>query len=679
MNPINAIAKGTTTTASQIAGGMTQQIRSNLPSVSRAVYGLGLGMGPLIQNIVSEFKEDKEKKKKQGAQEPSSEKNKLAEKSIVQGFSILSNQMKSVVSLLQDIKMINTSQLNAAQRASYEKQRSAFQSEEDRMEGLQKPGVAATPTDSSGIKKDKGFLSNLFGMFTSMPFWLQLLGGALVGKSLWDMLDESTKQVIRQAAGELTDVLVQSVFKSVGDWLLNNKALAAGIAMLIAPTLTARAAMGIARWLFPKGGAVTKGGVAAAGVAATGAAATMAGMTGLEKPSPSTTPTTRAGTPPIDEVGMKRTPGGILVPANTELKPETPPATDQKPKPTLKDNFKKGVGKLGTGIGKGFGILGIGTGVYGAADEFSKGNYASAGLYGTSALLSTLAMIPGPWSPFLAMGAFGTSMAAGALSPDTPAQGAPPQTTGPTPAGTGNDNPFEGLRLGTAAQAAERTSGGPTALGVVDLARKIQNSVSGIKEITAFNDRYHQDKTNYASKHKEGLAMDFTIKDPKQSQLVAAEVRKILMDELKLQPHQFQVRDEYKYPSSKSTAGHIHVQLNSAETANQLAQALGRSTQQLAQSSMASPETGGVKPSAVTPTTVATADAESAGPLSELIREAMDFSRMVLTGDVGGERGTNVTNINTSSAGGGGQLSMPVMSAEAADVALLGRHAAVGS
>lgn len=680
MNPLQAIAKGTTTTASQVTGGVTQQIRSNLPSVSRAVYGLGLGVGPLIQNIVSQFKEDKEKKKKEEDKKEEVSKTKLSEKAIIQGFSTLSNQMKSVVTLLQDIKMINMSQLNAAQRASYEKQRAAFQAEETRLEGLQKPGVAATPIEkTSGGKKDGGILSKLMGMFTNMPFWLQLLGGALVGKSIWDMLDEGTKQQLRGAAGELADVLVQSVFKTVGDWLLNNKALAAGIALLLAPTLAARAAMGVSRFLFPAGKAATGAGAGAAtGIAATGA---LAGMAGMEKPSPTGTPVTRpgpSGSTPLDEVGMRKSPSGLILPGTAIPGTTTAPTEPPPQKPTLGEKIKGGVRSFGGFLGKGLGILGVGTGTYNAFEEYKRDNKTSAALHGISAALSGLAMVPGPWSPFAAVGAFGTSVLASTMGGgDKPPS--VPTTEGPTPAATGNESPFEGIRMGSETQAQERTGGGLTHVGMVDLAKQIQDQVSGVKEFTGFNDRYHQQDPYSSSQHKKGLALDFTVKDPNQSTQVAAEITKML-EAKGLRKDQFKVIDEYKNPSSKSTAGHIHVEMRNFKAANQLAEALGRTREQLAQASMVGPGGAGVKPSTIAPTTVATADTESAGPLAELIREAADFSRMVLMGDMGGGAGQGISMTNVNNSGDTrSQVSVPVMSLEAAMTADLGKHAAVGT
>lgn len=89
--------------------------------------------------------------------------------------------------------------------------------------------------------------------------------------------------------------------------------------------------------------------------------------------------------------------------------------------------------------------------------------------------------------------------------------------------------------------------------GLGGLAGKIQSQVPGIKRFTSFNDDYHAG-TNSA--HADNRAFDLTIADPSKSAEVAAAIRKVMADE----GIKGKVLDEYKYPSSRATAGHIHVQ-----------------------------------------------------------------------------------------------------------------------
>lgn len=88
---------------------------------------------------------------------------------------------------------------------------------------------------------------------------------------------------------------------------------------------------------------------------------------------------------------------------------------------------------------------------------------------------------------------------------------------------------------------------------LASFAGKLHQAVPGIDRFTSFNDAYHKG-TNSA--HAAGRAFDFTIKNPAQS----AEIADLVRREMTRQGITGTVIDEYKNPSSRSTAGHIHVQ-----------------------------------------------------------------------------------------------------------------------
>ena len=102
----------------------------------------------------------------------------------------------------------------------------------------------------------------------------------------------------------------------------------------------------------------------------------------------------------------------------------------------------------------------------------------------------------------------------------------------------------------------EATAGGETKPGLYALAQKIQNELGGnLHHFSAFNDKYHQG-LDYSSAHTRGTALDFTLNDPSTAAQVAQMVRSM--------PGVSKVLDEYNNPSSKSTAGHIHAEINGA-------------------------------------------------------------------------------------------------------------------
>jgi hypothetical protein len=125
----------------------------------------------------------------------------------------------------------------------------------------------------------------------------------------------------------------------------------------------------------------------------------------------------------------------------------------------------------------------------------------------------------------------------------TPASAAPA-----TPNATPNGSNYDGLKL----KSEETIGGGQAASKTIEFAKIVQAQIPELTRFTAFNDNYHKGRT---SKHNEGLAFDFTIKDPSQSTAVADRV-KAAAD---ANGYKVKIIDEYKDPSGHATGGHIHV------------------------------------------------------------------------------------------------------------------------
>lgn len=105
-----------------------------------------------------------------------------------------------------------------------------------------------------------------------------------------------------------------------------------------------------------------------------------------------------------------------------------------------------------------------------------------------------------------------------------------------------------------------KSSAGSSNLATAALAQMLQSDLPGFNRVTSFNDAYH---AGTGSAHAAGRALDFTLKDPNQSALTAALLRK----KLAAMGIDASVLDEYNNPSKGATAGHIHVQFNSAAAA----------------------------------------------------------------------------------------------------------------
>ncbi|MEX5365703.1 tape measure protein [Acinetobacter haemolyticus] len=108
-------------------------------------------------------------------------------------------------------------------------------------------------------------------------------------------------------------------------------------------------------------------------------------------------------------------------------------------------------------------------------------------------------------------------------------------------------------------KSSEATAGGKTHQATIELAKFVQDNFN-IRHFSAFNDRYHQGK---GGKHPQGLAFDFSLRDPKESKLVADSIKKTL-SELGVKAG---VLDEYRSPSKNATGGHIHVSFATAAEA----------------------------------------------------------------------------------------------------------------
>lgn len=112
-------------------------------------------------------------------------------------------------------------------------------------------------------------------------------------------------------------------------------------------------------------------------------------------------------------------------------------------------------------------------------------------------------------------------------------------------------------------------AGGANHAGTLAAAKAIFGAdiAGGVARFTGFNDRYHAGRN---SKHALGLAGDFTLKDPTRSAEAAEQLRNMFRA-AGLADSMFKVIDEYKNPSGHATAGHLHYQFNSSETAAQFA------------------------------------------------------------------------------------------------------------
>lgn len=135
-------------------------------------------------------------------------------------------------------------------------------------------------------------------------------------------------------------------------------------------------------------------------------------------------------------------------------------------------------------------------------------------------------------------------------------------------------------------------AGGAHALGLSALAQELASGgiAGGFNRVTAFKDRFHLGRR---SMHNSGLAMDFTLKDPRFSAQAVEDLRK-KFSAAGLTEKDYKILDEYKRPSSGATGGHIHAQFQSQVAADAYAKYVEQQRSMAAAASKPGQMTSGV-------------------------------------------------------------------------------------
>lgn len=127
-----------------------------------------------------------------------------------------------------------------------------------------------------------------------------------------------------------------------------------------------------------------------------------------------------------------------------------------------------------------------------------------------------------------------------------------------------------GLRL----KSSESIAGGKSHPGIEALCRIIQSRVPNFKHFTALNDAYHQGKPGN-SRHKSGLAADFTLTNGIQGSDVATRIVQEIMGQAGLTNADYGIINEYRKLSANGTGGHVHVHFKTPAAADKYLAAAG--------------------------------------------------------------------------------------------------------
>ena len=146
---------------------------------------------------------------------------------------------------------------------------------------------------------------------------------------------------------------------------------------------------------------------------------------------------------------------------------------------------------------------------------------------------------------------------AGPPAPVSPKGSAPAGTSGKLEPTTQSDLKNMGLKIKEGDVQGQDNGISPT---LIELAKKIQESIPGFAYFSGFNDKYHQENSP-SSEHTKGLALDFAL-GKKPSKEEGAQIASILKG-----LGASYVQDEYNNASAKATGGHFHAAVSAANGA----------------------------------------------------------------------------------------------------------------
>lgn len=208
-NILDAAAQGTRNTVAGAARTAKEAVMDQFDP-RKSIYGLGLGVGPLIRQTVLEYKKQSAKDKKDGTQQQK----KLTEikKTGDAGNKSLQRtvaQLSSMNSLLKEIHKINIAQLQA-QRSFNKGQRgninrSAFRNSNDPTDQKIISSSMVDRDDIVGKKADPGG-NSLEGIGTL----IKIVAGGLAAGEIWKMLPPDMKKDVQQGAKAIDDVVIKT-------------------------------------------------------------------------------------------------------------------------------------------------------------------------------------------------------------------------------------------------------------------------------------------------------------------------------------------------------------------------------------------------------------------------------------------------------------------------------------
>lgn len=206
---VGAVYKGTTKAASATVGATYSKVAGQIPTPTRAIYNLGLGVGPLLESIVSEM--GKGKPKPTSNQQTSQD----SSKATAEGLRSVAVQISSLSNIMSDLRNIALMQLKE-NKASNQRLRQLeiqrrFGEQEDIIEKIKSP-LSSLITKTNEEKKSEGGILDKFSPALGM---IKTGLGVALTAFLVDKYLPQTSKAIKDAIGDAYDSLKPQITSAV--------------------------------------------------------------------------------------------------------------------------------------------------------------------------------------------------------------------------------------------------------------------------------------------------------------------------------------------------------------------------------------------------------------------------------------------------------------------------------
>lgn len=212
MDLIKGILAGTGNTAKSAVQGTGRQAMSRVPNPAQMAYGLGLGIGPLIRNIVAA---SKTKDTKQTSKQADT----VQQKAVVaqqRSMEKMTAQLALSNTLLKEIRNLQIKQIKAQQPLGRSGARSGTLFADRRIQGGSATALGSMG-DAASAMKTKAIDSG-----PSMEGVTQLLGlalGAGGAAGIWKLLPDQIKERLQITGKQIADDVGDSVVSGIGQVL----------------------------------------------------------------------------------------------------------------------------------------------------------------------------------------------------------------------------------------------------------------------------------------------------------------------------------------------------------------------------------------------------------------------------------------------------------------------------